>query len=140
MRRRARTDANQREIVAVTRTPTFPALPVRLNVLLRKHWSARHQEQERWNQMARVAWLALPKSQRVAIDPAVVTLTFISPRKRDADGLAKCVLDALVHSGFIVDDGPPHLVELRLRSERGKAETRVVVESADDALRVVGVR
>lgn len=109
---------------------SLPALPVRLNTLLRAHWSKRHAEQQRWNDMVAIARLMLPKSQRACIDPAVVTLTFVSPRRRDPDGLAKCVLDALVKSGLIADDGPPHLVELRLISDTGPAETGVLITSS----------
>jgi hypothetical protein len=64
------------------------------------------------------------------IDPAVVTLTFRLPCGGDAANREKFCTDGLIGSA-IVDDGPPHLAELRLRAERGKpAETRVRIESA----------
>jgi len=111
---------------------TIPTVPERLNVLLRKHWSVRKREQRRlddcvwfYQRQLPIAW-----GKSGTIDPAIVTLTFRSPRRRDPDGMCKQILDSMVRAGLIVDDGPPHLVELRLRSEQGPAQTRIVVEGA----------
>ncbi len=101
------------------------AVPPSLNQWSRKHWSVRSIFAAQWRLLVRSA---SPKHR--AITPAIVTLTFRLPRGGDADNRAKFVLDGLV-GGLIVDDGPPHLVELRLRSERGKpAQTTVRVEAA----------
>lgn len=110
---------------------SIPAAPMPLNTWRRQHWSVRAKEQKRWANMVSFAKLTLPREQRVGFGAAIVTLTFCAPRHRDPDGLAKCVLDALVSCGLIEDDGPPHLVELRLRSEKGKAMTRVRIERAE---------
>ena len=105
---------------------SIPSVPTPLNVLLRKHWSVRSREASKWRYLV----LAHAPKQRAPIQNAVVTLTFVMPRG-DADGRAKLPLDGLVSAGIIVDDGPKHLVELRLRAERGKpAQTRVRVEKA----------
>lgn len=101
------------------------------------HWSKRHRATLDW--MNRVA-VSIPRrcspmwpSGR-AITPALVTLTFVNPRKTDPDNRAKLVLDGLVRFGLLADDGPPDLVELRLRSEVGKpAQTRVRIESVAEA-------
>ena len=105
---------------------SLPAVPTPINRLLRLHWTVRAREQKRWRELVSIARLRLPKAQRVCVDKATVTLTFISPRPSDPDARAKCVLDALVRAAFLVDDGPPHLVELRLRSQPGKSPQPLV--------------
>lgn len=110
---------------------SIAACPMPMNAWRKQHWSVRAREQKLWATRMAVARLTLPMTSRACVSPAIVTLTFTAPRRRDPDGLAKCVLDGLVFAGLIADDGPPHLVELRLRSERGKpAETRVRIEEA----------
>lgn len=111
---------------------SIPAVPTPLNVLLRKHWSVRQSEQRKWDAFVAVARAAMPRERRKAITPAVVTLAFWSKRRRDPDGMAKLPLDALVKAGLLVDDGPPHVAELRLRSERGEARTTVKIEAAGE--------
>ena len=115
---------------------TIPAVPPSLNAWSRKHWSVRRREAEKWrNLVTLAAHGAYFKTAAGVFDPiviperAIVTLTFRLPRGGDADNRAKFVLDGLV-GRFIVDDGPPHLAELRLRAERGKAQTTVRIEAA----------
>lgn len=111
----------------------IPAVPPSLNSWSRKHWSVRAGMAAKWNLMPHSATTVWEHTgfNDFPITPALVTLTFRIPRGGDADNRAKFVLDALVSCGYIKDDGPPHLVELRLRSERGKpAETRVRIEKA----------
>lgn len=116
---------------------TIPAVPPSLNQWSRKHWSVRRREAEKWKLLVR--HYAFGRMAKRWIDPAIVTLTFRLPRGGDADNRAKFVLDGLV-GDVIKDDGPPHLVELRLRSERGKpAQTTVRVDELRDGLRDAGV-
>lgn len=103
-------------------------VPPSLNSWSRKHWSVRKREAEKWSMIVRgeVARLGLEGP----ISPAIVTLRFTLPRGGDADNRAKFILDGLV-GNLLVDDGPPHVLEVRLRATRGSpATTLVVVESA----------
>jgi hypothetical protein len=115
----------------------IPSVPPSLNSWSRKHWSVRRREAQTWrNLVALAAHGAFLKTAAGSFDPiviperAIVSITFRLPRGGDADNRAKFVLDGLV-GRFILDDGPPHLAELRLRSERGNpAQTTVRVERA----------
>ncbi len=121
---------------------SISAVPPSLNVWSRKHWSVRRREAARWRALVSTAaryemrrriplrGFGPTSAPRFPITPAIVTLSFRLPRGGDASNREKFVTDGLIGT-LIVDDGPPHLVELRLRSERGKpAETTVRVEEA----------
>lgn len=104
------------------------SLPTPLNQWSRLHWSKRSAEAILWRMMVKIAHLAATKpAERGLFGPSVVTLTFFSPRPRDADGQAKFPLDGLV--GVVLpDDSSRWVRELRLRREKGKARTIIEVE------------
>jgi len=95
-------------------------------------WYLRDAESKRWRDL--VGRHAL-FSERIA-GPCRVELTFWWPTRvrRDPDNYAKAVLDGVVRSGLIEDDGPPCMTELVLRS-RWDAEnprTTILYESVPE--------
>lgn len=109
-----------------------PVLPLSENYLRRKHWSVRNREAKSWRDNISI-WAPRrggPYWDGAPIDPAVVTIIFQHPgsRKRDADNMVKRVVDAVVWGGYLVDDSPDHVRELRLRVQRGEPRTIVLIE------------
>jgi hypothetical protein len=116
----------------VTHSVSFviDAVPPSLNSWSRKHWSVRKREAAKWRMI--VANEVRKLGIEGPISPAIVTLTFTLPRGGDAANREKFISDGLV-GNLLIDDGPPHLAELRLRSRRGKpASTHIVVEAAGE--------
>lgn len=112
-------------------TLTFPRTPS-LNELMA--WKAN--KAKRWKYAAtRDAFVSAATSQRRAAraEPCQarrhVVVTRYSPKQLDQDGLAggcKILLDALVRSGWLVDDSPEWL-EVEFRQAKGR-ENKTVVE------------
>lgn len=108
----------------------IPHVPPSANDKSGAHWTDRARSRKEWRPMAKLYAIAAGVKLE-ATSPATVTLCFRLPHGGDADNRCKSVLDSLVDAGLLVSDGPPHLYELRLRSERGKpARTLVRIEPA----------
>lgn len=114
-------------------------IPVRtvsaLNV--REHWATRS---KRVKAERREGFFAFHGVKRLPL-PCVVTIVRLGPRKLDDDnlrGALKGIRDGMADR-LGVDDADPE-VEWRYGQESSKAyAVRIVVESVDDALRVVGI-
>lgn len=109
-------------------TLTIPEATPSLNTMMRRHWSVDMRLKKRWRQMVMVA--ACGKMPKAALNRARITITRFSPRMLDADnctGGAKHCIDGLKWCGIIADDTPEH-IELTVRQEKGKAQTRIELE------------
>ena len=105
----------------------IPALPKSINDWRRGagQWYLRDAESKRWADLVAKCGMF---SERLP-GPCRVELTFWwhDRTRRDADNYAKAVLDGVVKAGLIVDDGPPWLVELVLRSRWDKENPRTEI-------------
>lgn len=113
---------------------TIPGLATKNESNTRTHWRDR---QKRAKHQRAVVGLVLA-TQRPPAGPWRVTLTRVSPRALDTDGLAaalKAVRDA-VASWLGVDDGPAAPVTWRVEQERGEVAVRVRVETWDVEARI----
>ena len=87
----------------------IPAVPPSLNRLLRNR-GLRITEPSKWGLLVRSAARGIAPFRI----PVRIELAFIGVRG-DADNYAKLVMDGLVRSGLIVDDGYPYVAALTLR-------------------------
>lgn len=114
-----------------TLTFSVPFLPAMNTSATRRHWSHAHREVKRWR--AIVASHTAGQRPAQPLERARVTMVRLSSVEPDHENLTmsfKPVLDALVHCGVLVDDGPAH-VERVYRWEyapRGQGSVRIEVE------------
>lgn len=107
-------------------------MPCPLNVALRKHYKARHNDKLRWYNYIQAETHG--KRPQKPLTRALITITRYSSRTLDFDGLAgslKPVVDALKISNIIIDDswkvtGPWVLDQkFKPRAEGERLEIRV---------------
>jgi Holliday junction resolvase RusA-like endonuclease len=94
--------------------------PKRLNELIGCHWAAAGRKKKADRNLVWAYTRKVPKAKL----PRRVTLTLtMAPRQRRGDGDAywKSLLDALVHCGLLVDDGPKWCELAPVRYVRGPA-------------------
>lgn len=94
----------------------------------RRHWSVAHREVKRWRKIVAAHAFRYYPLQRARV--TMVRLSSVEPDHENLTMSFKPVLDALVHCGVLVDDGPAH-VERVYRWEkvaRGRGCVGVKVE------------
>jgi hypothetical protein len=103
-------------------------LPVTLNQLL-GHWRRSGRRKRSDREVIRGYWFASGWPAARGRRRVSITLTQVSGRPRDPDGVRKSVLDALVHAGAIVDDSQLWLEEGPVTIEFGaRRQTQIVLE------------
>lgn len=130
--RRAKVDANQKEIVTITITKLAPG-PNGPKGLLNMHWRARHRLKDMW---LLYVLEQRPSRWKAATGVAVHITRHSSGKEMDPDNLyasCKFVLDALVRGRIIVDDSPEHitLTVSHEKAKRGEGKTIISIAEKD---------
>lgn len=109
---------------------TIPALPPALNSLYAgQHWSKRYKMAQEWHNTFLWAFRAARWPSKLRTPIRIEAIGY-GKRPRDADGQivsVKLALDALVKGGYLPDDSPEFVKEIRLRSEKAK-ENKVEID------------
>ncbi len=111
----------------------IPHIPVALNILWGRHWSAKHKEAKRWKRFVRFhVGPKRPKQRR----PVTCRITVFRPRRQDEgnrEGSVKGLVDALVAAGWIRDDHPKWLKLTVVEApERRRGRHRTVIEIEEE--------
>lgn len=105
----------------------------RMTNTMRVHWRVKQKEALKWKGLV-ASYLPFDIKPTQPLASAALTLTRCSARQPDADGLVssfKHVIDGLVGSGILVDDGPKVIGFPSYKWEYaspGKGKIRVEVE------------
>lgn len=114
----------------MTYTITVPGSMPTLNVWCRQHHYKQASVKKEWQEI--ILWQftshSLPNPLKA---PVVVSATEYTKRVRDHDGVVVAIkfgLDALVDGGYLPDDNPKYVSEVRMRWAKATDEEKVVYE------------
>jgi Holliday junction resolvase RusA-like endonuclease len=109
---------------------SVPILPPMNTSATRRHWAVHHRAVKQWRAIVAAATAGLRPEK--PLQRSRVTLVRLSSVEPDHENLAmsfKPVLDALVHCGVLVDDGPAHVERVyrweKVAPRRGMVGVRV---------------